>query len=281
MAIKISLINMKGGVGKSTLTVNLAWHFAGRSEWLKNVLVVDIDPQFNASQYLIGVDSYKQILTDNLPTTWNIFEQHTQIPGTVFQQNISPNQVIYNAVRFRGGSRIDLLPSRLELALSQLNPGQKEQTLRDFISEVEDDYDLVIVDCPPTESLFTRAAYLSSNYILIPVKPEYLSSIGLPLVARSIQLFKNFYKQHELQVLGIVFNTASDYYPEEALSKGEAKAEAIRLNWYIFENEIVYSRSYPKGAREGEPIFRTSYARSDTAENFKKFANELAGRIGI
>ena len=55
MAKKVSLINMKGGVGKSTLTVNLAWHFAAYPQWLKKVLVIDLDPQFNASQYLLGV----------------------------------------------------------------------------------------------------------------------------------------------------------------------------------------------------------------------------------
>jgi chromosome partitioning protein len=55
MAKTVSLINMKGGVGKSTLTVNLAWHFAAYRNWLKKLLVVDLDPQFNASQYLVGV----------------------------------------------------------------------------------------------------------------------------------------------------------------------------------------------------------------------------------
>ncbi len=54
MTTVVSLINMKGGVGKSTLTVNLAWHYSCYSNWKKNVLVVDLDPQFNASQYLIG-----------------------------------------------------------------------------------------------------------------------------------------------------------------------------------------------------------------------------------
>ncbi|MBA7501484.1 hypothetical protein ES706_00054 [subsurface metagenome] len=62
MAEKVSLINMKGGVGKSTLAVNLAWHFAAMRNWNKKVLVVDLDPQFNASQYLIGVTNYEVIL---------------------------------------------------------------------------------------------------------------------------------------------------------------------------------------------------------------------------
>ena len=60
MAVKTSLINMKGGVGKSTLTVNLAWHFAAQLKWSKRVLVVDLDPQFNTSQYLLGVSEYEK-----------------------------------------------------------------------------------------------------------------------------------------------------------------------------------------------------------------------------
>lgn len=78
MAIKVSLINMKGGVGKSTLSVNLAWHYAAYSDWLKKVLVVDLDPQFNASQYLVGVTKYQEHLTDGKPTMWEILEQHTR-----------------------------------------------------------------------------------------------------------------------------------------------------------------------------------------------------------
>lgn len=81
MAKKVSLINMKGGVGKSTLAVNLAWQFAGLRKWNKKVLVVDLDPQFNASQYLIGVYKYEKILVQNVPTVWDIFEQLTHSPG--------------------------------------------------------------------------------------------------------------------------------------------------------------------------------------------------------
>ncbi|MBI5827924.1 MAG: ParA family protein [Deltaproteobacteria bacterium] len=81
MAVKVSLINMKGGVGKSTLTVNLAWHFAAYGDWKKKVLVVDLDPQFNTSQYLLGVQEYENILTSNKPTVWDIFEQGTRTPS--------------------------------------------------------------------------------------------------------------------------------------------------------------------------------------------------------
>ena len=78
MATKISLINMKGGVGKSTLAVNLAWHFAAYEHWTKRVLLVDLDPQFNATQYLLGVSDYKKILESEKPTIWDVFEQGTR-----------------------------------------------------------------------------------------------------------------------------------------------------------------------------------------------------------
>lgn len=74
----VSLLNMKGGVGKSTLAVNLAWQFF---QFSKRVLVVDLDPQFNASQYMLGGEGYKKLVQNQAATTWDIFEQHTSIPG--------------------------------------------------------------------------------------------------------------------------------------------------------------------------------------------------------
>src|SRR5687767_5484276 len=103
MAKTVSLINMKGGVGKSTLTVNLAWHFAAYSNWRKKVLVVDLDPQFNASQYLVGVSKYQQILEDGKPTIWDIFEQHTRTPSGGKTSALIPNESVRNVITFQGG----------------------------------------------------------------------------------------------------------------------------------------------------------------------------------
>ena len=111
---------MKGGVGKSTLTVNLAWHFATYQNWNKRVLVVDLDPQFNASQYLLGVSAYEEILRDGKPTIWDVFEQGTRIPGGKIELK-SPDAPIYHHRSFYSGGKIDLIPSRLELAFSLKN----------------------------------------------------------------------------------------------------------------------------------------------------------------
>ncbi len=282
MAKKVSLINMKGGVGKSTLTVNLAWQFAGLRKWNKKVLVVDLDPQFNASQYLIGVSKYEEIVKKNIPTIWDVFEQHSHTPGKGKLKALAPESVLYNVVSYNDGSRIDLIPSCLELAYSMRNPGQKEVLLAKLISKIEEDYDLILLDCAPTESVLTTAAYLSSDYLLVPVKPEYLSSIGLPLLVRSMEEFIDGpYGDHDLKLAGVVFNATSEYSPEEITAKKEVKSIAKQNEWYIFKEEVSYSRSYPKGAREGKPIFKTSYARTSQASKFHAFAVEFAEKINL
>lgn len=280
MAAKVSLINMKGGVGKSTLTVNLAWHFAAYGDWNKKVLVVDLDPQFNASQYLLGVSEYENILNTNKPTIWDIFEQGTRTPSG--RATLSdPQSAVLKHQSFSRGGVIHLIPSRLELAFSLKNPGHKERLLSRLIKDIEDNYDLILIDCAPTESVLTVAAYLSSDWLLVPVKPEYLSTIGLPLLVNSMQDFKEEYENKNLRLAGVVFNAASDYLPEERLAKETVKKIANQNGWYIFENEVEYSRSYPKGAREGQPIFRTSYSRWSKVKNFESFAKEFSGRVGL
>lgn len=280
MAKKVSLINMKGGVGKSTLAVNLAWHFAAYRDWSKNVLVVDLDPQFNASQYLLGVVEYDKIRQSGQPTVWDIFEQGTRTPAGT-QRLSDPHDPIHNRITFSSGARIDLIPSRLELAFSLKNPAQKEHHLSKLIQQVEPEYDLIIIDCAPTESVLTTAAYLSSDYLLVPVKPEYLSAIGLPLLVTSMQDFQQDFPGNQLSLAGVVFNATSDYQPEEKKAKADVGRVAKQNGWHIFKAEVPYSRSFPKGAREGQPIFRTSYSRFSQIDKFNVFAKELASSISL
>ena len=220
-------------------------------EWGKKVLVVDLDPQFNASQYLLGSKEYEDILKSKKPTIWNIFEQGTKTPsGTASKTD--PRSVVHRHKRFRSGGCIDLIPSQLELAFSLKNPGQKERHLFRLLEKIGSDYDLVLIDCAPTESVLTTAAYLSSEWLLVPVKPEYLSTIGLPLLVTSMEDFKEENESSNLQLAGVVFNAASNYLPEERLAKDTVRAIAKKQAWHVFKNEIEFSRSYPKGAREGK-----------------------------
>ena len=236
--------------------------------------------QFNASQYLVGVTRYQRHLTDGKPTVWEIFEQHTRTPAGKVGK-LDSHDAVRSVANIRGGGKIDLIPSRLELALSLKNPGHKADLLQRSLRGLEDEYDLVLIDCAPTESILTTAAYLASQYILVPVKPEYLSTIGLPLLVNSMEDYLQQYDEAKLELAGVVFNGTSEYSPEETKSKAEVKKMAAANGWYVFSSEINYSRSYPKGAREGQPIFRTSYARTTAAANFRSFADEFAGKIGL
>ena len=279
MASKVALINMKGGVGKSTLAVNLAWEMA-TNPWNKDVLVVDLDPQFNCSQYLVGVRGIERIVADNHPTVWDILEQHTSVPGRP-SHTLDPVSTLVHVFNTRNAGSIDLIPSRLELSQSLRNPNGKEHLLKDAINQLEDIYDIIIIDCAPTESVLTESAYLVADYILIPVRPEFLSTIGLPLLEKSLDEFRLLHPGESPEILGVVFNAISEYSPEEVTSRSSVRQIAIGNGWPIFEQQVAYSRSFPKSAREGEPIFWTSYARTNIKANFHSFAREFAQRVGI
>lgn len=280
MAKKVSVINMKGGVGKSTLSVNLAWHFAAMSNWKKKVLLVDLDPQFNASQYLLGMSRYEtEIYKTQRPTIWDIFEQATRAPG-LRSSGRKLTDTVFPAVRYTSGSHLHIIPSQLELSYTLKNPSQKEHLLANFLEPIEDNYDLIIIDCAPTESVLTTAAYLCSESILIPVKPEFLSTIGLPLIRQSLADFEKFYRK-KVGVTGICFNHSSNYAPEATTSKAEVRQLAKEFGWHVFGEEIPFSRSFPKGAREGRPIFGTSYAHSTVAAQVAKFCNAFAAHIKL
>ena len=279
MAHKIALINMKGGVGKSTLAVNLAWEMA-TDPWNHRVLVVDLDPQFNCSQYLVGATQMEEVISNGLPTVWDIFEQLTSVPGRP-SKTIDPADTVVNVYSNGTGGSIDLIPSRLELSQSLRNPAGKDQLLKQAIDELEEEYDVVVIDCAPTESMLTISAYLVADHLLIPVRPEFLSTIGLPLLEKSLNDFASLHPGSEPEVLGLVFNAISGYSPEESTSRNEVQRVARDSRWPVFDEEVIYSKSFPKSAREGLPIFQTPYVRTETKTSFRRFAREFADRIGL
>lgn len=281
MAIVVSLINMKGGVGKTTLAAQLA-HASDRKEF--RTLAVDLDPQANLSQSLFTPEKYVKYLKDKKPTIVQIFDEY--FPANDEYSSPKPldvHQVIVKKAGYWARSTLDLIPSRLELSRTLKNPYGKERRLAKALSKISDDYDLIIIDCAPTESILTDAAYFASRYILVPVKPEFLATIGLPLLARSVKEFKGENNDHELDMCGIVFNHSSTYYegPEGVESIKEVKAEAIKNEWHIFETQVRYSGSYPRAARAGTPIVSTSHAQTPVKAEFNKFVDEFFARINL
>jgi len=281
MAISVSFINMKGGVGKTTLAAQVA-HAADKGDY--KTLVVDLDPQSNLSQSLLTPQSYVKHLEAGKPTVVQIFDQY--MPTSNEHKSPKPvdiRDVIIEGAGYWDGSTLDLIPSRLQLSRSLKNPTGKERLLAKALAKISDEYELIIIDCAPTESILTDAAYFASRYVLVPVKPEFMATIGLPLLARSINDFKRENDDHQLDICGIVFNHSSSYSngPEGTTSIHDVKEEAIRRGWHIFETHIEYSASFPKSAREGTPIEHTSYARGQVSATIEKFSSEFFQTIGL
>lgn len=281
MAVAVSLINMKGGVGKTTLAAQLA-HAADRRNL--RTLAVDLDPQSNLSQALLSPEKYVKMLKDKKPTISALFEQYLPpSDGSASPGPIDIHDVIVKKAGYWAKTTLDLIPSRLELSHTLKNPTGKERRLARALSKVADQYDLILLDCAPTESILTEAAYHASRYALVPVKPEFLATIGLPLLGRSIQEFKYENTDHDLDICGIVFNHSSSYSegPEGKKSVKEVQAEAKKNGWNVFETHVRYSASYPKAAREGTPIANTSHVRWEVTTEFSRFVDEFLDSIGL
>jgi chromosome partitioning protein len=279
MSANVSFINMKGGVGKTSLAMQAAIYAAWEE---KRVLAIDLDPQSNLSQALLGPSEYVKLLKAAKPTVVQLLEDYQpSIPGSGGPLPITIQDVIIKNVWSKQVA-LHLLPSRLELSRVLRNPAGKERKLAKALAKVADEYDLVIIDCAPTESVLTDIAYFASRHLIVPVKPEFLASIGLPLLARSLDGFRHDNEDHTIEMAGIVFNHGNyQPGPEAKVSVREVRALAKEQGWPIFKNEVPYSKAIPKSAREAAAVAHTSYARSGIKTAMREFCTELFDKLGV
>jgi chromosome partitioning protein len=277
MAMCVSMINMKGGVGKTTLASQIAWYATMGLD--KKVLLIDLDPQANASQSVMSPQTYVSYLDKGGLTVADIFEQFTPT-GTASGSptKLDPLKVIFSRVKYKDGSLLHIVPSRLELSWTLRNPTGKETLLPRFVAKIEGLYDLIIIDCAPTDSILTDAAYHCSRYILVPIRAEFLASIGFPLLNRSIQAFQMRHEDKVIEVCGLVFN---DFNRGNVKSENRLARKAAQYGWYVFKNDIPHSDSYFKAARDGMPISNTKGAHDKVKIEFDAFAEEFFPRIGL
>lgn len=185
----ISLINMKGGVGKTTLSTNIC--DALNRRYNKKVLLIDIDPQFNATQCLMSGEEYIEHLKLDKDTIINIFEDKSRsIANTVtgIGEKVPKQLNEISPIEFRHG--FHFLPGNLDLYRIEMASGSgREHRLKRYITEIQqiENYDFVIIDTPPTPSVWMTSALLASNYYLIPVKPDPISYTGIDLLKTIIE----------------------------------------------------------------------------------------------
>jgi len=194
MATVISTINLKGGVGKSTTTVAVAEMMS--AEFGKKVLVIDLDPQTNATVMLIGEKKWRK-LNDEGNTLAQLFKDALEPDSKRFDINNAIQQQVSNV---EDVATLDLLPSSLDLIdvqdrLASMSSGRfyaenPVDILRRATRSIIDDYDVVLVDCPPNLGIITlNGLRISAGYI-IPTIPDVLSTYGIPQIVSRVKQFR-------------------------------------------------------------------------------------------
>jgi len=250
----VSVINPKGGVGKTTVVALLARHAV--ANYQLKVLGIDLDSQANLSQSVMSESGYKQFIDERKPSIVELFNGFTppsrENPGPT---ELKAEEVVKFVWRHPGGGSLEILPSRFDFADNLINSTRHvdERILAKFISREMQQKDLILIDCPPTESVLTRAAYHASRYIFIPARTEFFSAIGFPPLKKSLDDFQSKNHGHALEVKGVVINR--NYTPRaqpgehDSESEEKIRVQAEEYEWPVLEKCMHYSSGYRKFAK--------------------------------
>lgn len=304
----VSVINYKGGVGKTTITANLA---AGLSWKGFNVLMIDLDPQASLTFSFIKPEEWKKHYSNSKTIKYWFDSFSNSSPSNLKDLIFSPSNV---SAKLNGQGKLDLIPSHLglinvdlELA-TELGGATLKQSKRNFlkvhkrlangIKQIEDgEYDLILIDCPPNFNVVTKTAIVASDHILIPAKPDYLSTLGIDYLKRSLdQLISNFNEYVDIedeesdeeinpQILGVVFTmiqirsgkTISALRPYITQTK---KLGIPVFDEYIRENKTIFSDA----PQYGVPVVLNNYSAgtyADVVQEIENFVGEFINKSGI
>lgn len=286
MGYVISIVNMKGGVGKTTITVNLATSLA--KDHGMRVLVVDLDTQINATLSLMSPLHFAKVKKENR-TLKQIIHQAIQ---TDDQTNIPLQNIIqHNICKIQG---LDLLPGDIELyndfllATLLFDQSQKNQQefaknwerfedylVRSILNPVRQNYDLILLDFPPGDYLLTRSGMIASDFYLIPAKPEPLSVVGMGILQGRIRKLKES-NRTKINLIGIVFTSLGHASTMAVKVKNRVLAEFGENK--VFTTEIPRNVAVAKAVDEFQPVVLTD-PQATGAKAFIELTTEFLQKL--
>lgn len=272
----ISFMNMKGGVGKTTLCVNLAdclsKHFG-----LK-ILLIDLDPQFNATQYLMNHEHYLKNVFEKDKTVKSIFTTKT-IDSNVLNGTILPGEEVIECHIESISDNFHLICGDLKMTELDGNMSKLEKRLKKYIStkNLRKEYDFIFIDCPPTQSLYTTAAFNASDYYILPVKPDFLSTLGINLFQTTINSLND--TEHRLECLGMVFTLVQEY----PYIKNKMDELRKKYPFYTFDKSMKQSTEVLQNAEKHICLYSTSFKNDiiDLSSEFIRRYEESTGEVVI
>ena len=249
MADKLAIVNQKGGVGKSTTSVNLG---ASLAEIGQKVMIIDVDPQGNATSGL-GID--KSSVENSI---YNVLIDDIDVDEAILKTNLDQLYIL--------PANIDLAGAEIEL-VSMMS---RETKLKHALKKVEDDFDYILLDCPPSLGLLTLNALSAADSIIVPIQCEYYALEGLGQLIETVKLVRNNLNKN-LEIEGVVLTM---YDGRTNLS--QQVSEEVNN----FFGDKVYKTVIPRNVRLseapsfGQPI--TEYASdSKGAKMYRKLAREV------